>query len=661
MQRYYDTVTDQRGNALAGASVAVQSGGTNVAIYSDDGVTRKSNPMTTDASGGFSFYAANGTYDLVVTSASGVVSSLPSRVRLFDVADAGLATSAALAASSGAALVGFVQSGAGAVARTVQDELRAIRVAPEHYAGSDTVKLKAAFDHCIATGKTVELEGDYTVTGPICTLASVASGSLHIRCNGNVTITVDSGAAAFTDLIYCESTAANNASITGGSLTIDLANKGASGIYIRHNTASQSGVVNFECPVTVLNAKNNDAAATYENQGILIYGDYAKVVMNNPRVVGVDRANTAAGACKGIGIAAFTGEVVINQPHLENILCTGGTADADGLAVFAKAGASTYNRREGRAVIHEPVFIDCQGRSFKSQCSDVTVIRPRVKRQNVVSIEQGNDFDFQFGNGLLIEPDYEYRLNGATSPLGSSFSCVSFQQLLDDAPMHAKSIGGTLRTEVSIPRYAAVVHQSTALHSETEISGLRLIPLGSLTTTVFSRAILETSVSTILAKTAKTKLTVRDVSGPNSVYAIGYTGYTTGDLTSKLSWEVTGLRNTLAIASTNLTFHKLSGNQVLAVESFMVRGNVGYRDFLSGALTFTMNALPVGCSFTVDLAAAVVTGAPGWAASGYAFVECVGQYFADTDKYIRASVGSATGANTVFWTQDGGATWGAIK
>jgi hypothetical protein len=121
MQRYYDTVTDQRGNALAGASVAVQSGGTNVAIYSDDGVTRKSNPMTTDASGGFSFYAANGTYDLVVTSASGVVSSLPSRVRLFDVADAGLATSAALAASSGAALVGHTYTEAPAYLKTVSD------------------------------------------------------------------------------------------------------------------------------------------------------------------------------------------------------------------------------------------------------------------------------------------------------------------------------------------------------------------------------------------------------------------------------------------------------------------------------------------------------------------------------------------------------------
>jgi hypothetical protein len=133
MQRYYDTVTDQRGNALAGARVAVQSGGTNVAIYSDDGVTLKTNPMTTDASGGFSFYAANGTYDLVVTSASGVVSSLPSRVRLFDVADAGLATSAALAASSGASLVGFVQSGAGAVTTDLQARGRLVRWVEDYF------------------------------------------------------------------------------------------------------------------------------------------------------------------------------------------------------------------------------------------------------------------------------------------------------------------------------------------------------------------------------------------------------------------------------------------------------------------------------------------------------------------------------------------------
>jgi hypothetical protein len=110
MQRYYDTVTDQRGNVLAGASVSVQSSGVEVSIYSDDGVSLQANPMTTDASGGFSFYAANGTYDLVVTSASGVVSSLPSRVRLFDVADAGLASSAALSASGGAALVGYLPS-----------------------------------------------------------------------------------------------------------------------------------------------------------------------------------------------------------------------------------------------------------------------------------------------------------------------------------------------------------------------------------------------------------------------------------------------------------------------------------------------------------------------------------------------------------------------
>jgi hypothetical protein len=168
MQRYYDTVTDQRGNALAGASVAVQSGGSNVSIYSDDGVTLKSNPMTTDASGGFSFYAANGTYDLVVTSASGVVSSLPSRVRLFDVADAGLATSAALSASSGAALVGFVQSGAGAVARTAQDKGREVLSTGDNATPSDGVtnagtKIRALFADAAAGSTVLVKAGTYLV------------------------------------------------------------------------------------------------------------------------------------------------------------------------------------------------------------------------------------------------------------------------------------------------------------------------------------------------------------------------------------------------------------------------------------------------------------------------------------------------------------------
>lgn len=574
-------------------------------------------------------------------------------------ADAGLRTD--LAASGGSALAGFLQAGTGAVARTAQAKLREVAVAANDYSGNDTVKLLAAFTHAIPLGKVVELEGDYTVTGPITyTGGAIATGSLHIHCKGDVTITVDAASAAFRDLVYCQSTAANDASITGGSLTLNLSSKCSSGITVRHDAVGQSGTVNFSAPVTVLNAKNNDAAATYENQGILVFGDYAKVVMESPKVVGVERTNAAAGACKGISVSGFTGSVELNRPHAENILCTGGS-DADGIAVFAKAGATSYSERTGTAVINDPVFIDCQGRSFKSQCSHVTVYRPRVKRQMVVAISSGVEFDFQVGNGLVIEPDYEYKLNGATSPIPASFSCVSWQQRIPDAVMRAASLGGTLRTEVVIPRYALISHQATALESHTEVDGLRVIPIGTLATTAISRAILETSAAEVEAKTARTILIVRNVAGPVGCAAIGYTGYGGTALTSKLSFEVADVRNTLGPASASRPFAALSGSTVLAVEGFLLRNNEGYRDLIAGAWAFNFNALKVGCAFTVDIAAVAATNPPGWGASGYAHIECIGSYFGATDRSVRVTVNNAAVANTVFFTQDGGTTWGTIR
>lgn len=54
--------------ALAGATVTVYLTGTDTpaTIYSDEGVTPKVNPITTDAQGRFSFYAADGDYDLQI-------------------------------------------------------------------------------------------------------------------------------------------------------------------------------------------------------------------------------------------------------------------------------------------------------------------------------------------------------------------------------------------------------------------------------------------------------------------------------------------------------------------------------------------------------------------------------------------------------------------
>lgn len=87
MQRYFETLADARGNVQAGLSVLVKIGGQNATIYSDNGATVQANPMTSDSSGGISFYAANGTYDLSLVAASGAVTALRSQIILFDPLD----------------------------------------------------------------------------------------------------------------------------------------------------------------------------------------------------------------------------------------------------------------------------------------------------------------------------------------------------------------------------------------------------------------------------------------------------------------------------------------------------------------------------------------------------------------------------------------------
>lgn len=580
--------------------------------------------------------------------------------------DSEAAKSAALTASSGSSLVGHISAGTGAQLRTVQTKLRDEVSAKDFGAvgdgvTNDTVALKAVFDYAIPLALPVELEGTYLVSGPIQPYDSRASGSVHIVCKGHVVINVSGSATAFRDLFYHQTTASNNCSIIGGSLTVDCNNKAASGITFRHLAASQSGVVNISCPVEVLNCYNNDAAATYENQGIAVIGDYETVVIERPRVVGVSRASVN-GACKGISVSGFSGVVTINQPYTANILVGPGVADADGIATFGKVLGGTYAARGGIANINEPVFVDCQGRSFKSQCSDTTVFRPRVFRKDVVSITQGLDFDFQTGGqSSLIEPYFEYRLNGATSPLGTSFTCVSFQQLLDDKQNVGRSTGGVLRTEVLVPRYASTIFQTAALESYTEVDGLVVQPIGALSTKAIDRAILEFRADTVGAKSTRTMVAVRNCRGPIGTYAIGYTNYDGSSLTSKLSYEVTDNYNTTP-SPFYRGFGNLSGSIITAVEKFVLRNNYGFKALMQAGWTFDFNNLAPGNYFTVDIATVSATNAPAWGASGYAFIESLDQWDANEFQHIRVTVNNAAVANTVFYTQGGAVpTWGTIK
>jgi hypothetical protein len=87
VQRRYSVVQDRSGNAISGASITVTaSDGGLATLYSDNGVTPTSNPVTTNTNGEYAYYAANGIYSESI-AASGFVGETIPGVTLFDALD----------------------------------------------------------------------------------------------------------------------------------------------------------------------------------------------------------------------------------------------------------------------------------------------------------------------------------------------------------------------------------------------------------------------------------------------------------------------------------------------------------------------------------------------------------------------------------------------
>lgn len=91
MQKKQDTIQRaSNGEPAIGVSVLVQSypGAVTASLFSDDGVTALANPLTTDAYGSFSYYAANGRYQYVISGPSVVGTRTDTDILLYDPADA---------------------------------------------------------------------------------------------------------------------------------------------------------------------------------------------------------------------------------------------------------------------------------------------------------------------------------------------------------------------------------------------------------------------------------------------------------------------------------------------------------------------------------------------------------------------------------------------
>jgi hypothetical protein len=573
--------------------------------------------------------------------------------------------------STSASLVSYDQGGTGAAIRSVQARLRECTYASDFGAigdgvADDTAALKAAFDYAIPLARPVVLRGTYRITGPLQTAVTRTSGELHIICDGDVKINVDAASTAFTYVMFIQRSTVTSVSITGGSLAVDCANKAAYAFYLRHLDTVEGGTCSIDLPTTILNVKQNTAGANAA--GVSVFGEFRRIDLNDITVIGVERVG--AGVCRGIEVGLFQGEVTIRRPYIKNVLCPPSSLqDADGIATGGKAGADPLNdARLGRVVIESPTFIDCQGRSYKSQCSNDTIISPYVFRKNVVTITSGYDFDFQFGGGTVINPVFEYRLDGATSPLGASFAPIGFQNRIQDKELSASVTNARIISDVSMDRFAASIYSTTAESSTVTIDGLDILPSSAIATAVLTRAVCEVSnMENVATMPGTATIVVRNIRGPMDAAGVAYTGYSGGSIAAKLRVSVSNMRNTLAPGGFSRVFGELSGTKITAIDQFNFSNNQNVTQTIantgSGLQNFDFANLEVGTTFTLGLNyLGTITNAPPWetGTDGKAFVEVLmlgAGAFAGT-KIIRVTTVSATGNRPkVFLSRDNATTW----
>jgi hypothetical protein len=460
-----------------------------------------------------------------------------------------------------------------------------------------TTVLKEAFDHAIANQQLLVLPaGSYLVSGPIATATVQAgNGSLHILCAGDVTIKIADSASHFgnSPLLYVATFGILNSTIAGGRLTLDLNNKAKIGIQVSNfgkigdDLFQDFGGVLHWGPITVRNA----LAASRSNGrafGIRVQGVYRKIRLVDPIVQGVSRHSsfTASGACVGIFIDGVKGDVVIENPTIENVLTP--NQDADGLIIMGLSSVTSLPLAAGddaptmgRTIVNHGYFADCQGRSIKLQISDVVINRPKFYRKNVVSIQSGYEVDSQCtGRCEVIEPQALYEKNSGTSPLGTSFGLCAFQ-MLTDKPMQATLRGGVIHTEVVMPKIVQMIYGASSASSVTAVDGLMVVPRGmSAGASAIGRSIVEFGAGQInsMDPSVHARIVVRNTKIPNDSYIVGYTAYNTKhDISAKLGLEIVDNENFPATTTKRRVFDALSGSAIVNIAQYRIARNMNYR------------------------------------------------------------------------------------
>jgi len=277
MQKYINSVANNTGTPVVGASVLVKTypGGVTASLYSTNSTsTALANPLTTDANGAFSFYAADGRYSLTITGTN-ITTQTINDVLLEDPTDGG---------STG--VFSTVTAGVGTpLAGTTNPIILAVSSANnyiQNYIYNTQAATSASADLIAYSDNSTDAHGwadlgftssayadaVYTVTGPneAYVFGSAPSGSGK---TGNLVIATDSTGTANAIQFY-----------TGGFTQAKGAYKlqvGATGVSVTNGTFTSRGITD-NATATALTINNDNTAtlgATSAKGGLIINGNNA--------------------------------------------------------------------------------------------------------------------------------------------------------------------------------------------------------------------------------------------------------------------------------------------------------------------------------------------------------------------------------------------------
>ena len=454
---------DDNGNPLSGGLLYTYLAGTTTpatTYTSSNGVTANSNPIVLDAAGRVPeqiWLNTAYTYKFLLRTSTGV--SVWSKDNI-------PATPSVTPISS--ALVEFIQAGAGAVTRTAQSKMRdVVSLADFGAVGDGTTDDRTAIANALATNKPLEWVGTSGKSFRINSQISHTPTADVIWYGQGATLTYAGSHAEYALRLND----ATGVEFIINDLTIDGSKLCNKVLEVLNNTSLTTP---SEFTASNLYVKRAKRINTFNGgESIQIRGAFNRVMFSGG---GVSDCELPAGqgisgvvGIRGVGVewystTSYVRECVVNGFRVEKVYSSDLSYgdDQDGFVYFAPTSGSRKVPSNFSCTSSE--FVNCYGRSIKTQCRDTVVQACSFVRSEGLTRGYGNgEIDAQTGNGTFRDNSFSY--TNAQEPL----FCINVSGSLGTPGMIADGNSVVLDTSTTLSVFAQVF-PSTGLFSRHAIT-----------------------------------------------------------------------------------------------------------------------------------------------------------------------------------------------